>query len=91
MPLDTGKISLSETIDRMVQSTTGFTDQNRGMQAANQTLGQAQIQQQNSNLLFSLDATMIIMGERDFRMNMWYRSIKVFFPRTKKKIFRIGS
>jgi len=91
MPLDTSKLSLSETIDQLVQSTTGFTDQNRGLQAANQTLGQAQIQQQNSNLLFNLDATMIGLGEEDFWLNIWYRSIKAFFPKTKDKLFRIGS
>lgn len=68
-----------------------FTESNRWVDQASQTLGQAKMQQQNSNLIFGLDADMLSIGIANFWRIIWYRSIQENFKASKEKIFRIGS
>lgn len=88
---DPNKLNLSDRMDLLMQEQTGFTDQNRGLVTPDQTLWQARIQQQNSNLQFSLDASQLHLWERDFWLNIWYRTQKQYISDTNKKIFRIGT
>ena len=68
-----------------------FTEANRGVAQANQTLWQAKMQQQNSNLVFWLDADMLSVGIINFRRTIRYRSIQENFTSSKWKVFRVGN
>lgn len=88
---DPNKINLSDRIDHLVQLQTGFSDLARGVSSPWETATEAQIQTINANQLFSLDATMLGIGERFFWQDMWYRSLQVYLLETDKKLFRIGA
>lgn len=88
---DVNKLNLSDKIDLIVQAQTWFTDQNRWVASQWDTLGESSMLQENSNLLFSLDATLIAKGEEWFWKNIWYRGIKKYFRQSEEKFFRIGS
>jgi len=78
-------------LEREAGKETLFTESNRGLAQASQTLGQAKMQQQNSNLVFWLDADMLSIGIKNFWRIIWYRSIQENFKWTQEKIFRIGN
>ena len=88
---DASKVNLSDKIDLLIQEQTWFTDLNRGIGSPDMTATEARIQTVNSNLQFQLDSTRIALGEKDFRLNMRYRSIQTHISDTNKKIFRIQS
>jgi len=80
----------TDKVDLIAQLETWMTTQNRWVAVdPNTTGGQSQLLAQNSNILFSLDATVIWMWEVRFWRDMRYRAIKLNFWTYEEKVFRL--
>lgn len=89
---DQSTINLANILDIEATTQTGQTATNRWLPYWPDTsLGEAKMQQVNSNLIFSLDSECISWGELWFVKNIWLRWLKEFLPNTKKKYARIGN
>jgi len=86
-----GSYAMTQYLEGEAGKETLFTEANRWIAQPNQTLWQAKMQQQNSNLVFGLDADMLSIGIQRFWRIIWYRSLQNNFKWTQEKIFRIGN
>lgn len=88
---DQSTINLANIFDLEAQTTSNFTAANRWLGWTEETLGQAKMNQINSNLMFSLDSECISRGEVGFWKNIWLRWLKEYLPDNQKKFARIGN
>lgn len=89
---DQSTLNLASVLDVEAQAQTGFTATNRWLPFwPDISLGEAKMQQVNSNLLFSLDSECISRWEVNFVKNIWLRGLKEHLPENEKKYARIGN
>lgn len=88
---DQSKIMLQDKISDLMESTTWFTEGNRWVAVESKTLWQTRIQQQNANLMFSLDASLISSWEEHFWRVIRYRSLLENLTSSNKKIIRVSN
>jgi len=89
-PVDSNTVALIDNLDLKAQKQTGYTEQARGLPSnKQQTLGQTNVQESNSDLLFSLDADMIAESENRFWRDIWYRGLKKYMTNYDEKRARI--
>jgi len=65
-----------QQLEYYAENTTALTGIVRGLTPDAWTLGEAEIQMQKSNALFSVDAETLTFGEKNFWTNIYYRSLK---------------
>jgi len=69
-----------------VENSTALTWVTRWQESAAGTLGETQIQLQKSSAMFSVDAKNLMIGERMFRCNIYYRHLKLNITKAKEKV-----
>lgn len=88
--VDWNTLNIADKIDMEAAWETNMTASNRWLPYwPDTTLGEAKMQQINSNLIFSLDSQIISMWEEDFWKDMRYRSLIEFISATEKKKARL--
>lgn len=85
-------LAMSDRLDLLAQYQTGQTNENLWLPGQrDDTLGESQQQQINSNIMFGLDSEIISIGEVDFWQNIRYRGLKEYLSKYDEKILRIWS
>jgi len=69
-----------------VENSTALTWVTRWQESTAGTLGETQIQLQKSSAMFSVDAKNLMIWERMFRLNIYYRNLKLNIIKAKEKI-----
>jgi len=77
-------------LEYYAENTTSLTGIVRWLSPDAGTLGEAEIQMQKSNALFSVDATTLVAGERMFWINIYYRSLQENLPFIREKAAVLG-
>jgi hypothetical protein len=88
--VDGNTFNMADKLDAEAQMQTWFNNQIRGWMATRQqTLGQDQMQQQNANAMFELDAEVLSRAEEDFAKNFRFRSLKEYMTAYDEKSAKI--